>query len=93
MSHRVNETQAEKRRTLIALSASSIAVIVILWICYLNYTVVSPDYAENAGPSAGTVFMTGLATIGNTIATGLANSYVYFHDTVTEPATFEIIPK
>lgn len=84
------ETRALKRRTLVMLSASSIAVIIALWALYLNYAVEFPAYGEPAGPTPSDIFRTGLSTTIETIETGLANAYLYFHDTITTPNTIII---
>lgn len=85
-------SHAVKRRQLIWLSAASTALIVIMWIFYMQktFTAAPADPAKAAEPGALAVFKTGLAKIGETVETGLVNSYLYFHTVASEGKTFTI---
>lgn len=94
MPHRITpqkENEA-KRRQLIWLSAASSALIIIMWIFYMEYTFTAASATTNARESNSSValFKTGLSTIENTIETGLVNSYLYFHTIASEGKTFTI---
>ena len=80
-----------KRRQLIWLSAASTVLIVILWIFYMQRTFTGPSADTNTKKTDSvSVFKTGLMTIGDTVMTGLVNSYLYFHTIASEEKTFTI---
>ena len=83
-------TDAEKRRALIQLSSASVAVIVALWILYMNW-MVSPS-VENGATDAGSldIFKNGIKVIAESVETGIVNSYMYFHGALAESTTFTI---
>ena len=83
-------TDAEKRRALIQLSSASVAVILVLWILYMNW-MVSPS-VDNASADAGSldIFNNGITVIMKSIETGIVNTYMYFHSTFAESTTFTI---
>lgn len=93
MSHRLKEREANdiKRRQLIWLSVASSALIIMVWIFYIERTFTGLS-REPAAPQTDSVsvFKTGLSTIGETITTGLVNSYLYFHTVASEGKTFTI---
>lgn len=80
-----------KRRSLIWLSAASSLLIIIMWVFYMTSTLTIPQ-SDTDAPQATSVsiFKTGIATIKNTIETGLVNSYLYFHTIASEEKTFTI---
>lgn len=94
MSHRLAHHNEEKikRRQLIWLSAASTALIIMLWIFYMQRTFSAPTPANETAPQSGitSVFKTGLSAIGDTVMTGLVNSYLYFHTVASEEKTFTI---
>lgn len=93
MSHRLtrHDENRKKRRELIALSAASSVLIVIMWIFYMQYTFTRPNADTNAeGANSASVFKTGLSVIADTVETGLVNSYLYFHTVASEEKTFTI---
>lgn len=93
MPHRLthHETERTKRRQLIWLSAASTALIIMLWIFYMQRTF-SAAPTEEAAPKTdvASVFENGLSAIGDTVMTGLVNSYLYFHTVASEEKTFTI---
>ena len=84
-------SHAVKRRQLIWLSTASTALIILLWIFYMERTFnPAPQVANEARTDSFAVFKNGLAAIGGTIETGLVNSYLYFHTVASEEKTFTI---
>ncbi len=92
MPHRITapRTDTEKRRALIYLSSASVAVIVVLWILYMNW-VISPS-VEGVSADAGSleIFTNGLRVIARSVETGVVNAYMYFHSALTGSTTFTI---
>ena len=89
MSHSLTPThETEKRRALIALSAASVAAIVLGWIVYMSWSLDSPDAAPHAG--IGQIFSTGTNVIVRSVETGLINSYLYFHNGLVNGNTFDL---
>ena len=84
----IHSRDAEKRRALIALSVSSVAAILLVWILYMNWSLDSPDAMPHA--SIGQIFGAGSGAITHSIETGLVNSYLYFHSAMTSGNTFVI---
>ena len=93
MHHRLgqHEENKAKRRQLIWLSTASSILIIMLWIFYMQRTFTGPSTDTTSPQTNSTsVFKTGLSRIGNTITTGLVNSYLYFHTVASEEKTFTI---
>ncbi len=93
MPHRLthHETERTKRRQLIWLSAALTALIVMLWIFYMQRTFsVAPAEPTDVKTDAASVFENGLTAISDTVMTGLVNSYLYFHTVASEEKTFTI---
>ena len=80
-----------KKRWLWGLTAVSVIVILFLWALYLNATVVAVN-DPNPHPQISSldIFKTGLNVIGGKVEYGLANSYVFFHEKISEGNTFTI---
>ncbi|MSR73839.1 MAG: hypothetical protein EXS60_02185 [Candidatus Pacebacteria bacterium] len=82
---------ATKRRQLIWLSAASTILIVMLWIFYMQRTFnPTPKDTAVTQTDSVSVFENGLSTIGDTVMTGLVNSYLYFHTVASQEKTFTI---
>lgn len=82
---------ATKRRQLIWLSAASTILIVMLWIFYMQRTFnPTPKDTTVTQTDSVSVFENGLSTIGDTVMTGLVNSYLYFHTVASQEKTFTI---
>ena len=80
-----------KRRQLIWLSTASTILIIMLWIFYMQRTFTGLSATpETPQTNSTSVFKTGLATIGDTVMTGIVNSYLYFHTVASEEKTFTI---
>ena len=80
-----------KRRQLIWLSTASTILIIMLWIFYMQRTFnATPADTTTPQTDSTSVFKTGLSRIGDTITTGLVNSYLYFHTVASEEKTFTI---
>ena len=77
-----------KRRLLIALSAVSIIIIVILWAWYFDWSLSSPETPPPA--ATGTILKNGIARIIATIEEGVINSYLYIDTFFSEGRTFVI---
>lgn len=93
MSYRItqNEKNNAKRRSLIWLSTASSALIIVMWIFYMQYAFTTASADPNTPPTDSiSIFKNGLTTIENTIETGLVNSYLYFHTVASEGKTFTI---
>ena len=93
MPHRIAHKKENdaKRRSLIWLSTTSSALIIVMWIFYMQYAFTAPQDDTNASQTTFvSIFKTGIATIKNTIETGLVNSYLYFHTVASEEKTFTI---
>jgi hypothetical protein len=93
MSRRLTHHDEEKtkRRQLFWLSTSSSVLIVVLWIFYMQASFGAGR--TEAGKKIETTFNKGIAVIGETIETGLVNSYLYFHTVASEEKTFTITPR
>lgn len=91
MPHRLkNLPDATKHRLLIALSGISVALIIVLWVLYLNWSLQSPVSGSTPREETGAIFKTGLAVIKEKIEIGFINSYLYFHNIFAEGRTFTI---
>jgi hypothetical protein len=80
-----------KRRQLIWLSTASTLLIIMLWIFYMERTF-SPTPKDTAAAQTDSVSIleNGLSRIGDTVMTGLVNSYLYFHTVASQEKTFTI---
>lgn len=93
MPHRLkNLPDATKYRLLIALSGVSIALIILLWVVYLNWTLQSPVNESTPVRETSAIFKTGIQVIKEKIEIGFINTYLYFHNAFTEGRTFTITP-
>lgn len=91
MPHRLKDLPyATKHRLLIALSAVSIALIIVVWTLYLNWTLQSPGATATSGKETNAIFKTGMSVIKEKIEIGFINSYLYFHNALTEGRTITI---
>jgi len=91
MSHRLKDLpDATKHRLLIVLSGVSIALIILLWAAYLNWTLQSPTGEATKQEEMGAIFQTGLGVIKEKIGIGFINTYLYFHNALAEGRTFTI---
>ena len=83
--------EASKRKWFLGLTAASTLIVVFLWAVYLNATVASVgDDQRRSQLSNWDVFKAGLSVVADKAESGLANSYVFFHDKVREGKTFTI---
>lgn len=80
MPHPLDDfNEDSKRRLLILLTAVSVAVIIVLWVMYLHWSIAGlPSGAPVSDTSAGDIFKTGLRVIGEKIEAGIANTYTFF---------------
>lgn len=80
MPHPLDDFNEEsRRRLLILLTAVSVAVIIVLWVIYLNWSIAGlpqGEYVNDTG--VGAILRTGLRIISEKIEAGTANTYVFF---------------
>lgn len=63
----------------------------MLWIFYMQRTFSpAPKETEAQKTDSLSVFENGLSAIGDTVMTGLVNSYLYLHTVASEEKTFTI---
>lgn len=80
MPHPLDDFNEEsKRRLLILLTAVSVAVIIVLWVIYLTWSIGGLSQGRYVSDTnAGDIFKTGLRVIGEKIEAGIANTYIFF---------------
>jgi hypothetical protein len=80
-----------KKKLFFGLTAVSTLIVIFLWTAYLNMTVASiDDGSRRSSLSNVDVFRAGLAVIADKVELGLANSYVFFHNKLSQGKTFTI---
>ena len=82
--------EQSKMKWLLGMTALTVALVIFLWVIYLNATVASVDDSKNNQFSNWDVFKAGLVTISEKVESGVINSYLFFHDKLNQGTTFTI---